>query len=287
MNEFSIPGKVSFSSGNGGLPKVDLLSPWSTAEVYLHGAHVTAFQNKDGAPLLFMSRLSPFTAGKAIRGGIPICYPWFGPKEGDVSHGFARITEWKVIATRATETESVLALALPETGAKAKWPPFHTEFAVAAGRKLTMELRTTNLSDGILELEECLHSYLFVAEARDISIRGLESAYYLDKTDGNKRKLEGTRPLRLRGETNRTYLDTTSAVEVLDPGNHRRIHVEKEGSASTVLWNPWTTQRLPDMALEEHAQMVCVESGNVGANRRVLGPGESGSLKVTLHATSV
>lgn len=287
MNEskdLEIPGVVTIGAGRGDLEKVDVQTRWSRAEIYLQGAHVTAFQKTGEAPLLFLSRQSPFAEGKPIRGGVPLCYPWFGPREGDVAHGFARITKWKLRQTRATEQGAELVFELPETAARSKWPRFSTEFIVTIGNELGMELITTNLSSDELQIEDCLHTYLAVKEAKDISITGLEETLYLDKTDGGNRKREGGEPIRIGRETNRVYLDTAGTVEVTDPGYQRRLKVEKNGSASTVLWNPWTTQLLPDMAVEEHANMVCVESGNVGPNRRVLRAGETARLKTVISS---
>ena len=102
LRKFEIPGHVTFANGNGGLPKINITTGRSTAEIYLHGAHITGFQKGGEPPLLFLSRLSQFAAGKPIRGGVPVCFPWFGRREGDVTHGFARITEWNLIETAAT-----------------------------------------------------------------------------------------------------------------------------------------------------------------------------------------
>ena len=118
LRKFEIPGRVTFASGNGGLPKINITTGQSTAEIYLHGAHITGFQKNGEPPLLFMSRLSQFAAGKAIRGGVPVCFPWFGPREGDVTHGFARITEWNLIETAATPDGGVtVRFRLPATAA--------------------------------------------------------------------------------------------------------------------------------------------------------------------------
>mgnify|MGYP001262149484 CR=1 FL=1 len=286
-NNLEIPGVVTLGKGRGDLPKVDVQTRWSRAEIYLQGAHVTQFQRTEDAPVLFMSSLSPFAPGKAIRGGVPICYPWFGPREGDVAHGFARIVDWHWIQTRVTEDGAELKFVLPEIAAKASWPKFATEYIVTIGDALSLELRTTNLSETNLELEDCLHTYLAVREVKEITVRGLESTEYLDKTDGGKCKREGESPIRVQKETNRVYFDTTQTIEVTDPGNGRVLRVEKSGSRSTVLWNPWTTQKLPDMPGEEHSGMICVESGNVGPNKRTVKPGEIVSLKATISSIKI
>ncbi|MGN6555781.1 MAG: D-hexose-6-phosphate mutarotase [Verrucomicrobiota bacterium] len=286
---FEIPGVIRFSAGNGGLPKANIQTASSTAEIYVYGAQVTGFQKRGEPPLLFMSRLSHFTAGKAIRGGVPICFPWFGPCEGDVMHGFARITQWEIISTAAEpKGGATLRLRLPETPASVAWPQFKTEFVVTVTDTLTMELITTNLSaDRDLDFENCLHTYFAVGDIRDVSIAGLKSVHYLDKADKGTRKQESEDAIRITKETNRTYLDTSSTVEIHDAKFGRKIRVAKSGSNSTVVWNPWTTQLMPDFAVEEHQHMVCVESGNVASSKLSLAPGATANLRVVLSTSAV
>ncbi len=286
FKKFVIPGSVTFSQGQGGLPKVDIKSRWSTAEIYLHGAQVTGFQKNGEPPLLFMSRLSQFAPDKAIRGGVPICFPWFGPRSGEVAHGFARVTDWELVSTTAEPDGAVaLRFRLPETPAKTKWPAFTTEFIIKVAEKLTLELATSNCSNENLTFESCLHTYFEVGDIRKVSLSGLQSTWYLDKADGGRRKQETAETIRIDQETNRTYLNAAGTVEIRDEEFKRVIRIEKSGSNSTVVWNPWTTQLMSDFAVEEHQRMVCVEAGNVGENKVTLAPGKSASLKVVLQTT--
>src|SRR6202012_685612 len=131
---------VTYARGNGGLTKVTLASQNSAAEIYLHGAHVTGFQKNGAQPLLFMSGESLFAADKPIRGGVPICFPWFGGRDGDVAHGFARTTGWELIKTAATPDGTVTVhLRLPEVPARADWNGLQAEFIVTVADSLTME----------------------------------------------------------------------------------------------------------------------------------------------------
>ena len=289
LRKFEIPGRVTFANGNSGLLKINVTTGRSTAEIYLHGAHITGFQKNGEPPLLFMSRLSQFAAGKAIRGGVPICFPWFGPREGDVMHGFARITEWNPIETAATPDGGVtVRFRLPSTAADAAWPAFRAEFIVAVTDQLAMELIATNESaDRNFDFENCLHTYFAVGDIRDVSIAGLKGAHYLDKTDKNTRKLESAAAIRITAETNRVYPDTPGTVEIRDAKFRRTVRVEKSNSASTVVWNPWTTQLMPDFDPAEHRQMVCVESGNVLQNKITLAPGATTAIKVVLSSHAV
>jgi D-hexose-6-phosphate mutarotase len=290
LRKFEIPGRVTFAHGNGGLPKINITTGHSTAEIYLHGAHITGFQKNGEPPLLFMSRLSHFAAGKAIRGGVPICFPWFGQREGDVMHGFARVTEWNLIETATTPDGGVtVRFRLPSTAAHAAWPAYRAEFVVAVTDRLAMELIATNESaDRNFDFENCLHTYFAVGDIRDVSIAGLKGAHYLDKTDNGARKLESADAIRITAETNRVYPDNPGAVEIHDKKFQRTIRVEKFNSHSTVVWNPWTTQKMPDdFDPAEHQHMVCVESGNVWQNKITLAPGATARLKVVLSSHAI
>ena len=280
---------VTFANGNGGLPKINITTGRSTAEIYLHGAHITGFQKNGEPPLLFMSRLSQFAAGKAIRGGVPVCFPWFGQREGDVMHGFARITEWNLIETAATPDGGVtVRFRLPSATANAAWPAYRAEFVVAVTDQLAMELIATNESaDRNFDFENCLHTYFAVGDIAQVSITGLKGAPFLDKTDGGARKVEHDDALRITAATNRVYPDAPGTVEIRDAEFRRTIRVEKSSSASTVVWNPWTTQLMPDFDPAEHRQMVCVESGNVLQNKIALAPGATTATKVVLGSHAV
>lgn len=289
LRRLEIPGRVEIVNDNGGLPMVKVRTPWSTAEVYLHGAHVAAFQKNGEPPLIFMSRNSCFAPDKAIRGGVPICFPWFGNRDGEPSHGFARMTGWELVKTGAAPDGTVtLQFALPEIPGRETWKSLRTEFIVTAGETLTMELTATNDACGeTIEIENCLHTYFHVGDIGAVSIHGLEGAAFLDfafGANGTPKPAESD-PIKIERETNRTYIDTAATVEIRDEKLKRIIRVEKFNSQSTIVWNPWTTQKLPDdFDPSEHSQMVCVESGNVKQNKLSLAPGKSAALKVVLRS---
>jgi D-hexose-6-phosphate mutarotase len=280
---------IELTTGNGNLPLVKIRTPWSTAEIYLHGAHITHFQKNGEPPLIFMSAKSWFAPGKPIRGGVPICFPWFGNRDGEPSHGFARITEWQLVKNFAAPDGAVtLQFALPGIAGNSDWYSLRTDFIVTVADKLTMELTATNDScDRTLEIEHCLHTYFHVGDIGEISITGLHSAPFDDFAAGanGARKSENDSVLRITKETNRVYPDNTAAVEIRDEKLKRAIRAEKFNSKSTVVWNPWTTQKLPDdFDPAEHKNMVCVESGNVKQNKISLAPGQTSKLKVILSS---
>ncbi len=279
-----IPGRVKLSTGNGDLPKVAITSDWSTAEIYLHGAHVTHFQKNGEPPVLFMSQKSRFQHDSPIRGGIPIILPWFGSREGHLAHGFARLQEWEISDTSENKGAVKTHFTMPNCQAAAEFPPFAIEFVVTVAQSLTCELLITNKSQQNFTFEDCLHTYFQIGDVSQISVTGLKGAAYLDQMENFARKTETNDQIKITGETDRIYLNTESTVEIHDAELKRRIRIAKSGSHSTVLWNPWIdkSKRMPDFGDEEFHHMVCVESCNVSENKRTLAPGQTSSLKIDL-----
>ncbi len=283
------PKSIALTTGKGKLPMLKVQTPWSAAEIYLLGAHVTHFQKNGEPPLLFLSRQSGFAPGKPIRGGVPICFPWFGPREGEPAHGFARIAEWQLVKTTSAPDGTVtLAFALPQIPGSEAWKHLHAEFVVTVADRLTMDLAATNDSQGrTVEIENCLHTYFRVGDISSVSLHGLQNAPFDDFAAGanGARRSGDAAALRITQETNRVYPDHAAAVEIRDEYLKRTIRVEKSSSKSTVVWNPWTTQKLPDdFDPAEYRQMLCVESGNVKANKIALGPGKAASLRVVISS---
>ncbi len=285
-SRLEIPGRVTFQDAQGELPTAEVRTPWSEAEVYLHGAHVAHFRKKGEPPLLFLSKMSRFEAGAPIRGGVPVIFPWFGPREGQPAHGFARLKTWDLKEiTLSADGSSSLHFRLPECPEAAGYPPFTADYVVTIGQELLLQLTVSNRApDREFTFENCLHTYFAVGDITGVEVTGLHGASYLDSLDGSARKVDAEEVVRIAAEVDRLYVDTAAAVEIHDHEWQRRIRIAKEGSRSTVVWNPWIAkaQRLPDFGNEEYKEMMCVESGNVGPNRITLAPGQSSVLKVTL-----
>lgn len=292
LRTLEIPGRVTFSPGKGGLPKMNVTSDASTAEIYLHGAHITAFEKNGEPPLLFMSAKSHFAPGDPIRGGVPICFPWFGPRQGGPAHGLARILPWEPAERPLVEAGRVtIHLRLSQARLEPEWSELRTEFIVTVADTLTMELFTANESPNrSLKIEDCLHTYFHVSDIGAVSITGLKGLPFDDFAAGaaGARKCENDSVLRIAKEINRVYANHSGTVQILDEKFGRSVRVEKSGSQSTVVWNPWTTQKMPgDFDTSEHKHMVCVESGNVKQNGILLGPGQKTRLKVNLSSRPV
>ncbi len=287
LRSFLIPGRVEARTENGQLPKLLLSTAGSTAELYLHGAQVTYFQKQSERPLLFMSAQSYFAPDKPIRGGVPIIFPWFGPRDGAAAHGFARTAAWSLVDSSATNNETRVTLELAQATDLGEWPAHRLRYRVTVSDVLRLELEVTNNSTAReLAHESCLHTYFAIGDIHTTRIAGLQGACYLDKVDNFVEKTETAAEIAITGETDRVYLNTDSTVTIIDPLWHRRIVVEKSGSRSTVVWNPWIAKAkaMADFGDDEYQRMLCVESGNVDRDRLALAPGTSSTLSTTLRS---
>ncbi len=289
--QFTIPGVLAFSQTEQGLIRANITTPACTAEIYLQGAHLTQWQPKGEQPVLFLSDQSFFTPGKAIRGGIPVVFPWFGartatpddPRTDGPSHGFARISDWTLAfaALAGDDLHLTLTLGPSDTTRSLGYNNFALVYEITLGAELRLKLTVNNQSSKPLHFEEALHTYFYVGDSQQISIIGLSDTEYLDKTDNFKRKHQTDPLLHLTGETDRPYLDTITPVNIDDPVLRRRITVDKAGSETTVVWNPWTalTATLPDMSPDCWLTMVCIETANVATNAITLASGEHHTME--------
>ena len=292
FGSWEIEDRVKFEDTGSGLVRCDIQTPLARAQVYLHGAHVTLFQPAGAEPVLFLSRQSHFSPGKAIRGGVPICFPWFGPLAGHPEapmHGFARRMEWDLDSVTAAPTGEVrLTLSLTASDAtRAHWPhDFILRHAIDIGASLSMALTVENTGAEPFTIEEALHTYLAVGDVREVEVAGLEHAAYLDKTDGFKTKSLTAEPLRFTGETDRVFPGHTAACTLHDPLLRRRLLIEKSGSDTTVVWNPWIAKAaaMADFADDEWPQMLCIETANTGANAVTVAPGAQHTMRATVGA---
>ncbi|HET9698124.1 MAG TPA: D-hexose-6-phosphate mutarotase [Terriglobales bacterium] len=276
---FAIPGKAEIHEGRGGLPCVRVSSSSASGEIYLHGGHVTSWSPNCGRDILFVSSQSEFKDGKAIRGGIPICFPWFGPKHDDKtapSHGFVRTRSWKLTRIDASGTDVTVNM-FYESNEETKrlWNfDFRIEHEVRFGGDLQCDLKVTNTGPTPFTFESAQHTYFRVGNIHQVAILGLEGTKYLDKVAAGHEMLQQD-AITFSGETDRVYLNTLNAVTLLDPSLTQRCEVEKNGSRNTVVWNPWAekARALPDFADQEYTYMVCIETANVGEGSVTLEPG--------------
>ncbi|HTL28015.1 MAG TPA: D-hexose-6-phosphate mutarotase [Tepidisphaeraceae bacterium] len=286
--KFAIPGAVTFERGAGGLARARVNTVLAEGEMYLHGAHVTQFQARGQEPLLFLGRKSFYQNDKPIRGGVPICFPWFGPRVGDPSspmHGFARLMEWEVTATRKLDGHRVaIEMTLRDSDStRTLWPnKFTARYTVTFGATLELSLAVRNDGDQPFKFEEALHTYAAVGDIKHVSLTGLEGVEFMDKVAGTRPR-EGKDPIRITGETDRVYCDTTSTCVIHDPVLCRAFRIEKEHSRTTVVWNPWDDPP-GDLLPEEASKFLCVETVNAREQTLQLQPGTEHIMTARLMA---
>lgn len=294
MNETFADGQVRFVKGEGGLSKAVISNAFCEGELYLHGAHITHFCPRGAEPVLWLSPTAVFAEDKAIRGGIPVCWPWFGPHPSDPTlpqHGFARTARWEFVEAKALvngdienaeAAATLIRLQLSDTEeSRATWPhAFHLELTATFGRSLKVELTTRNENAESIEIGGALHSYFRVADIDHVSVLGLESQIYVDQLEGHCEKSQ-CGAIRFDGEVDRVY---TSANPIFIADQTRRLSVESWGSGSAVVWNPWIekSQRMADFPDNGYRSMVCVESANAGQDRRAIAAGQSHTLSQTI-----
>jgi glucose-6-phosphate 1-epimerase len=290
---FEIPGAAQVVEGNGGLPKVRITSPEVVGEMYLHGAHVTSWKPVGGEEVLFLSSQSRWEDGHAIRGGVPICFPWFGGRADDPTapaHGFVRTKAWQLESiAKVGGAVTVSMFTESNEGTKRWWPAdFRLVHRATFGRELSLELVVTNTGRTSLRFEEALHTYYRVRNIEKTRVRGLDGVHYLDKTDRNEEKTQQGE-IVIVSETDRVYLNTRDAIELDDPVLHRRTRVTKENSRTTVVWNPWVqkARALSDLGDEEWMQMICIETSNVSDFAVDLAPGQQHKMKALVRVADL
>lgn len=287
--QYGIPGKLSIGMGPGDLPLMRVENEMATAVISIYAGHVLSYQPRGEADVLWMSKQAVYDVGKAIRGGIPIIWPWFGAHPTDTkayAHGFARRMMWGIKETAEDENGRILiTLELEDTDeTKELWShDFELTLKIAVGLALEVTLNVENKSDVDFTYTAALHSYFKISDIEKISVRGLEGTDYLDQLDGMQRK-EQVGPIQFAEETDRIYVDSEAACEIVDPDLNRVIWVDKRGSQSTVVWNPWIekAQRMADFGDDEYRTMVCVETTNAASDAVTLAPGEVGRLTAVI-----
>jgi len=286
-----IAGIAQVVRGNGSLPKVVVSTSEANGEMYLHGGHVTSWKPAGADDMLFVSEHTRWEDGRAIRGGVPVCFPWFGAKADDrkaPSHGLVRTISWQLESITHDERSATVSMFTDRAAVQGAWWPadFRLVHRVTFGAELTMELVITNSGVALQRFEEALHTYFKVGDARQVRVGGLDGVYYLDKADQDRKETQHG-DITITGETDREYLDTKVPVVMTDPVLRRRIRVGKAGSSTTVVWNPWVdkAKALPDLGDDEWTKMVCIEGCNAGDAAIELPPGACHTMRISVTAT--
>lgn len=274
----TLPPSVTLVEEPAGYPVLVINHSAASGRVALNGAHVMEWTPAGVDPVLYMSPLAVLEKGQSIRGGIPICWPWFGAHPTDESmpgHGFARLLEWKLEAATEDLTGVKLTLSLKESEAsQAFWPHrFELSVVVQMGARFGVELTVKNTDEVAWSMTGALHTYLAVADVSDVVVLGLDDSYYVENRLSPDR-IEQSGPVYFDREVDRRY-ESRDTVRLLDRQGKRTIAVEKSGSGVTVVWNPWIekSKKLSDLPDDAYPHFVCIEAANAGNNTITLEPG--------------
>lgn len=290
---FGIPEIVKIVAGHGGLTTVEVTSRTAQGEMYLHGAHVTSWKPSDASEVLFVSSQSQWNGSRPIRGGVPVCFPWFSNKADDVNapiHGFVRITAWQLESIVQNGDAVTVSMSIESNSATEKWWPveFRLVHRVTFGPELILELEVVNTGKTSFRFEEALHTYFRVGNIETVLLKGLNGVDYVDKTDNRQKKTQnGT--IAIVSETDRVYLNTDACVDLEDPALNRQITIAKENSMSTVVWNPWIqkAKAMSDFGDTEWPQMICIETCNVGDSFVELKPGQHHQMRSIVRVSNL
>jgi glucose-6-phosphate 1-epimerase len=274
-----IKGVAEIEPGQGNLPKVHISTKAAEAYIYLHGAHVTSWRPAGSEEVIFLSGQSRFEEGKAIRGGIPVCFPWFRAKTDNPqapAHGFVRTKAWRLDSVQQEQDAIIVVLSTENDAETQHWWPheFRLVHRITVGTQLKLELIVENKGSESFRFEEALHTYHRVGDVAKIRVSGLDGVAFLDNTDANREKVQHGDVVMTQPMDN-AYLNTESALELVDPVLLRRIQIAKENSLTTVVWNPWESgaKALADLGNDEWRQFACVEASNILSCAAELVPG--------------
>lgn len=284
----------------------DQLACWrichDDAEVIVseQGAQVLSYRQGDATPIIWLSENANYEAGQPVRGGVPVCWPWFGDLkrnpdqvqdayQGDhpaPAHGLVRSIDWTLVRQDCDADSASLTLTCNEGHALPGWPhPVHLSLHIRLDSKgLHLSLTSHNLGDAPVALSQALHSYFAVSDIRQVAVEGLDGCPYIETMDNWQRRLQQA-DLTFEGETDRIYLDIPSTLSIRDVGFKRRIRLDTQGSRAAVLWNPWIDKagRLSQFADDAWQRMLCIETANVMDDLVILKPHASHTLSVSIY----
>ena len=287
---FGLSEQLVFTLSRDDTPIAQVNSAQCRAQIALQGAQVYSWVPTGKQEVIWLSEEAVFAPAKSLRGGVPVCWPWFGPhathKEFP-AHGFARSVDWSVKVSQLLDDGRVYLVFELENNPSlhAMWPAdCRLTLHMKLGQSLELELVTENNGPHTQSISEALHTYFAVTDVRQVQVHGLENTDYLDKVDGFSLKHQ-TDAVTINAEVDRVYLDTESECSIDDVAGQRRIYIQKRGSRSTVVWNPWQHRAdvMGDMGEQGYLSMLCVESANAMQNAITIPAGQKHSLWVKYH----
>jgi len=290
--QFAIKSHLNFVKGKGGLPLIKIDNEYASAMVSIYGAQVLSFKPKrDGTDdsvsedneLLFVSELAFFEQGKAIKGGIPICWPWFGrdPENlGRQMHGFARNMLWQLEETELTDDGGIkLVLSLSESKESYKlWThDFKVILTITIGKILRLSLKTVNTGKKAFTITQALHAYFSIADIQKIEVDGLDKVKYIDTVNGVYKTELQVGKVTVNQEVDRIYIDVPARTVLIDHKLKREVAIDSIGSKTTIVWNPWIeiSKRSADLTEDAYQRFMCVETANAAEDVIVVEPKQS------------
>lgn len=273
---------LSFRELAPGFVAIDIATADAKATIALQGAHVLTWQPTRQKPVIWLSKAAKFVPGKSVRGGVPLCWPWFGAHASESTypgHGFARTIPWDLLDARKLPDGRVRLAFEPvlNDAARAQWPhPSTVKYSITIGPELVLGLQTRNIGERPFALGQALHTYFEIGDIGQASVAGLSGCSFIDKVAGGKRKKQKDN-VSFSGELDRIYLDTSGCCGIVDPVMKRTILITSTGSRSTVVWSPGPEKaaKMGDFGKNGENKMVCVETANAADNTIILQPGET------------
>lgn len=287
--QYGLNEHLIFRDENG-LVMVYISNQLASCKVSLYGGQVLSFVPMGHEDLLLMSTASAMEEGKAIRGGIPLCFPWFGPNKDNPDapkHGFARLLSWQVKGTQQLVTGATrLVLSLSDSVLTRQWWDFRftTELVIEAGEELSVKWQVKNVSEVPFTITNALHSYFKVGAISKVRIEGLRGVPYMEEIRSDEAFAGDDNAIVIQREVDRSYTDTTANCQIVDAAFDRTIIVKKIGSQSTVVWNPWAdlARQMVDLGDEDYRHFVCVETANVWHNALEIEPQAEHVMQMTV-----
>lgn len=272
--DYAIDDQIKFIEGKNGFSLIEIHNTTAKALISVYGGQVMSFQpNTESDDLLFISNKAYYQQGKAIKGGIPLCWPWFGPDpeaQGRSSHGFVRNRSWTVSGTQALSNGTTkVTLSLVDTpDTREIWThPFELSLEISIDTSLTLELVTRNRCEQAVSITQGFHTYFKVGDINQVQVFGLEDTNYFDKVDGGQQKLQKG-SVKISSEVDRIYTDVQGELAIDDASLGRRIRISSTGSHSAVVWNPWEkiSAQMGDLEDEDYKKFLCVETLNAATD---------------------
>ena len=284
-SDYGIAEQLKFIEGDGGMPLILISNQSASAVISLHGGQILSYKPcKEAEDLLFLSSKSLYADGKAIRGGIPVCWPWFGPDPKGLqrpNHGFVRSHCWTVQTIEASDEQTKVSLQFLESYKKEKtWrQPFSLTLVITIGKILSLQLITRNTGDKAFSITQAFHSYFRVGDIDRVQVLGLDGCEYFDKLDQGTQKTQ-IGAVVVKEEVDRIYTEVKNKLIIDDSAFNRRIEISSPGNETVVVWNPWikSSKKIADLKAQAYKHFICVETGNIAFDLIQVAPAEEYSL---------